>query len=123
VSGTGENHYTYDGCYLPFGNHLTLSELGGLSRNDRDEMTRRTEGIRYGGYGGVRTPTNTAVGRSKKRSLVDKSETSTKRLLTPVSSSTSLASFVSRSGSECGMESVGIRGAGIECGTWEQECM
>src|SRR3954451_5961778 len=25
ITGTGENHY--DTCYLPFGNHLTLSEL------------------------------------------------------------------------------------------------
>ncbi|CAG8617530.1 3702_t:CDS:2 [Cetraspora pellucida] len=27
ITGSGENYYTYDACYPPFGNHLTLSDL------------------------------------------------------------------------------------------------
>jgi hypothetical protein len=97
IMGTGENH---DTCYLPFGNHLTLSELCPSLHNYKSY------------YSSPSTPTTS---HSKRRNSVTSPSNTARIFLTPVSSSTSLKSFTSRAGSDCGLESGrGIRSTTLE---------
>jgi hypothetical protein len=83
---TGENHY--DTCYLPFGNHLTLSELCPSLHNYKS----------HGHYSSSSAPSASSYNKTTTSSAA-------RIFLTPVSSSTSLKSFTSRAGSDCGLES------------------
>ncbi|RIA85388.1 hypothetical protein C1645_371743 [Glomus cerebriforme] len=86
---TGENHY--DTCYLPFGNHLTLSELCPSLHSYKNH------------YSTSSTPSTSSY--NKRRNSITSSSNTARIFLTPVSSSTSLKSFTSRAGSDCGLES------------------
>ena len=86
--GIGENNY--DTSYPPFGNHLTLSDLCPSLHNYKSH------------YSSSSTPSTSSY--SKRRNSITSSNTKN-ILLSPVSSSTSLKSFTSRTGSECGLES------------------
>ncbi|CAB4432686.1 unnamed protein product [Rhizophagus irregularis] len=85
---TGENHY--DTCYLPFGNHLTLSELCPPLHS-------------YKSHSHYSSPSTSSY--NKRRNSITTSSNTARIFLTPVSSSTSLKSFTSRAGSDCGLES------------------
>ncbi len=88
ITGTGENHYTYDSCYLPFGNHLALSELCPSFHNYTSSSS-----------------TPSASSYNKRRNSITTSSHTARIFRTPVSSSASLKSFTSRAGSDCGLES------------------
>ncbi|CAI2173765.1 5162_t:CDS:2 [Funneliformis geosporum] len=92
ITGTGENHYTYDSCHFPFGNHLALSELCPSLYNYTSSSS---------------TPSTPSY--HKKRNSIATSSNTARIFLTPVSSSTSLKSFTSRAGSDCGLESRVVR--------------
>ncbi|GET01149.1 hypothetical protein GLOIN_2v1522941 [Rhizophagus clarus] len=89
---TGENHY--DTCYLPFGNHLTLSELCPPLHSYKS----------HGHYSSSYT-TSTSSYNNRRRNSITTSSNTARIFLTPVSSSTSIKSFTSRAGSDCGLES------------------
>ncbi|CAG8609269.1 15779_t:CDS:2 [Funneliformis mosseae] len=92
ITGTGENHYTYDSCHFPFGNHLALSDLCPSLHNYTSSSS---------------TPSTPSY--NKRRNSITTSSNTARIFLTPVSSSTSLKSFTSRAGSDCGLESRGVR--------------
>ncbi|CAG8690978.1 5650_t:CDS:2 [Dentiscutata erythropus] len=94
ITESGESYYAYDTCYPPFGNHLTLSDLCPPLYNHRPSTT-------------------TAAPHACSGSSIPSSNAA-RKLLTPVSSSASLQSFISRGGSDCGLESGRERGTSLE---------
>ncbi|KAG9291107.1 hypothetical protein G9A89_012979 [Geosiphon pyriformis] len=114
ITGTGENRYTYDSCYLPFGNHLTFSDLGFFPFVERETARNST------------SKHQDSLSCHGKRAKSFIATTTTKKPWTPTSSSTKSKNFVSRgSGSDCRLESGRTRklASNIEpCYKFEQKC-
>ncbi|CAG8604078.1 706_t:CDS:2 [Ambispora gerdemannii] len=125
IAETGENRYTYDACYLPFGNHLTFTDLGYFPLGERDNIFSHKH------QSNVNTKSEGNLNRIRARNFFNRcdntgSDCGSESRLKPRSRSLSLRNFFNRrnsSGSDCGLENARVVSNTIEHPVYEQECI